>query len=138
MVNLDKWEEIGYGDIEAGDRLRVITRQGSVVNDTQGVAHNHTWNGWVAENAVKFLNHPDYFKPVEGGSRTIYRRKPKPFTFPDNQLAVIKGVRIGYDTVVIWFAKTGSGWVHQSGSEYTEDMIRQYFHNFTVEFEGVK
>lgn len=42
MVNLDKWEEISYADIKTGDKLRIITTQGDVVQESKAVALHRT------------------------------------------------------------------------------------------------
>lgn len=87
MVNLDKWEEINYEDVRVGDKLRVITQQGNVTNDTKGIAHSYvTYHGWRSVDGVTFLSSAGRFNPIPGGSRTIYRRKTKekPFVFPEN------------------------------------------------------
>lgn len=95
MVNLDKWEEINYEDVRAGDKIRVITTQGSVISDTKGVAFAFfSYRGWISQDDVTFLSSPDRFKPIGGGYRTIYRRKAKekPFIFPGKFGEVVSGV----------------------------------------------
>lgn len=77
MVNLEKWEEIEYGKIKRHDTIRCITVQGNVVSDTRGVVDGYSESGIWNEQGIRFVRDPSAFKPVDGGYRTIYRRKPK-------------------------------------------------------------
>lgn len=142
MVNLEKWEEISYSEIKAGDTIRVITKQGPVINDTRGKADTH-WNGWASGNGVKFLSHPDNFEPAKGGFRTIYRRKPKakPFELPENIGAVLKVVHPSGASNHYTF--TGFEWTTLStgirrSSVKLKDEILGRAKSVTVISEGVK
>lgn len=138
MVNLDKWEEIAYGDIKRNDLIRCIIVQGNVIDDVRGKVDWHDGIGVYNDLGVRFITSPEMFKPKSGGQRTIYRRKPKPFTFPTNTTAIIRGQRVGHDSVTVFFVKLHSGWHHESGSIYSKDEIEMYFRNFEVVYKGVK
>jgi hypothetical protein len=141
MVDLDKWEFISFNDIKAGDDLKVIingeneTLKTKTV--TRGTALSEGWKSWYTTGDVRIVADPA--NAAMGFTTEIYRRKHKPaeFKFPTKRFSVIKGQRFGYDGVFISFVKTDTIWYHQSGSDYTEDTIRRYFHDFEVIFEGI-
>lgn len=142
MVNLQKWDFISYKDITEGDDLKVIiTGEKDNLKTktvTRAKALDRGWNAWYADN-IRVVVDPDDSSRDKDFTYEIYRRKPEAvkFEFPTNRLAIVKGQRIGYD-VSVNFVKTDSGWLHQSGSDYTVDTIKQYFHNFTVVFAGLR
>lgn len=144
MVNLDKWEEVQYADIKKGDKVRVITKQGSVTNDTTGKADHSAYSGWASSDGVVFLSNPERFKPIVGGVRTIYRRKPKPFTLPTGLGAVIEAMKVssGSKVKLILADSTTESltWIVDGGSWYTSNEIANdsRFRDLTVLSEGLK
>jgi len=141
MVNLDKWEEITYDDIKKGDKIRSIVTQGNVVNDTKGIAETHSsWGGWYSKDQVKLLTHPEGFHPAGGGGRTIYRRKPKPFVFPEGLGAVVEAThRSGHKYL---FVHSDPSDIHNSwtrgGDWHSESEILDRFTNPVILSKGFK
>jgi hypothetical protein len=143
LVNLDKWEEIGYSDIRKGDRIRVVTQQGNVINDTKGIAHSYVkYHGWQSIDCVTFLSTPDRFKPIGGGYRTIYRRKAKekPFIFPKETGAVIsaKGKLTGHRFNFILSGNQGYVKEHDRDMFYRSSFyLEQYYEDFRLVQAGI-
>lgn len=141
MVNLDKWEEINYEDVRAGDKIRVITTQGSVISDTKGVAFAFfSYRGWISQDDVTLLSSPYRFKPIGGGYRTIYRRKHKvtAFTFPGRFGEVISGVgRVSGERS--GFVHIGRGRYLREGTNVEANVqhLVTYYRDFKLVREGV-
>lgn len=142
MVNLDKWEEISYEDIKIGDKLRIITIQGDVVNESRATAGYETpYSGWYADNHVKFLTRPSEFKPLPGGFRTIYRRKAKPFQLPTGLGAVVEATKNDKfsERTRFVFADPNDkecSWVADGSWHDPDDMLKRY-KDFVVISKGV-
>lgn len=140
MVNLDKWEEIEYADIKQGDKVRIITKQGKLINDVRCVASFVGRSGWNSPDHILFLISPDDFMPLAGGSRKIYRRKPKRkviTTFPENLGAVIEGInRINSEEKrFVWDGKDWSDGFNNFVKHYE---LKEGWHSFVLLSEGVK
>lgn len=138
-VNQKKWDRVeAHEDVRVGDRLKIIETE--KIDKT--LTEVRTYRGRVTDVRCGdfYLSDGtvwDDEDPAPGETVKVYRRKPTDFEFPTSRLAIVKGQRKGWDNISVNFVKTDSGWVHQSGSEYTVSMIEQYFHNFKVIFAGV-
>lgn len=141
-VDLDKWEEITFEDVKKGDKIRVIVTQGEVVSDTKAVAdYLAGYSGWYARGDVNFLSSPGKFSPIPGGSRKIYRRKPKPFELPTGLGAVVEATRNDKfsERTRFVFADPNDkecSWVADGSWHDPDDMLKRY-KDFVVISKGV-
>ena len=139
MVNLDKWEEIPYSHIKRNDLIRCITVQGDVISDTRGIVESYDSRGVWNSKGITFLSDPKRFNPAPGGHRTIYRRKAKPFDFPENVGAVIKGTHKETENTYT-YVFNGDDWNVVGSALLTSEtaFLRAHYKDLVVISEGVK
>jgi hypothetical protein len=144
MVNLNKWEEIKFEDVQEGDIIKSIVwsdtdkfKTRSVCTSKIGV-HSRWGGGFGADNLTILTG-----QLTKDFKRTIYRRKAKakadpPFVFPTAKGAIIAGdgtangevelVNIGAG---LWFSLTNTG-------KYTEKFLSGFLKNLRVVSEGTR
>jgi hypothetical protein len=141
LVNLDKWEEIEFADIRAGDFIRVITVgkrcDFEAVTDARGTVTGQTWGDDWSCNGINLAKKPGSKGP--DFLDTFYRRKPKPFVFPENAGAVIKATHKETESTYtyVW---TGEDWTVFGSSLLSSDtdFLRKNYKDFVLISEGVK
>lgn len=150
MTDPTKWEPISYDDIKEGDRLKVITTADTANLRAKTVTHatvSHlVRNAWYCDN-IRVISDPedkDSIFTVE-----IYRRKPKPFVFPEGFGAMIEGCRksdagphvINKCTSAEFqqFVRCQEGmWRNSKGNGFPEEEILDSFDHLVVLREGVR
>jgi hypothetical protein len=149
MLNPKKWDYIAYGDIKAGDKIKVITTgktpnlaTKTVTTATVGCA---SFDAWYVDN-IRITSDPsnkDSHFMVE-----IYRRKPKtkPFDFPKNFGAIIQVAKsidpesVGHRTIRGngYFVLCQSGmWRNETGEGFNVNELVKFFTGFTLVSTGV-
>lgn len=139
MVNLDKWEEVEFFDVKPGDTVKTVhTHADGTVAIRKGKIHHISPVGnWVSKDD-KMLVVTQRACETWGATREIYRRKAKPFVFPETAGSIIGGTnkvsRGRFD-----FILSEGSWVkinnRLSDSPYTEDQLRHYYTDFEVVFD---
>lgn len=71
------YEKVPYADLEAGDEVILIVKQGSVTHETTGTIDKFGITGAFSAEDVLVVTAPNFFTPINGGERTIYRKIPQ-------------------------------------------------------------
>lgn len=139
MVNLEKWEEVGFFEVKKGDKVKSVHTyaDGTKIVREGRVDHVSVLGSWVSKDE-KVLVVTQRSCEDWGATRTIYRRKPKPFVFPEMAGSIIAGTnkvsRGRFD-----FILSEGSWVKINNrlcdSPYTEDQLRHYYTDFEVVFD---
>lgn len=139
MVNLEKWEEVKFGDVKFNDKLKIVL----VKKSTDTLTTTEVYKGKVTS-----VDHPYFW--INGGcgwedkpsarntTTTIYRRKPEPFAFPHNLGAVIEGKPKHTSGSARRYVRLAGRWVQSDGSVAFEDALTANFENWTVLSKGVE
>lgn len=139
MVNLDKWEEISFGEIKRHDLVRCIVKQGNITKDIRGIVNSYDSRGVRNIDGILFALDPAKLRVVKGRTRTIYRRKPKPFEFPTNTGAVITGIwnRSASKERTTFVLVSEENWISSNSNiPYTVEELRNGATNFILKHEG--
>jgi hypothetical protein len=132
------YEKVPYADLEAGDEVILIVKQGSVTHETTGTIQKFGITGAFSAEDVLVITAPNFFTPVEGGERTIYRKIPE-FDFKAQKPGtLIEGTQrwsSGADRQYIKLSVGSWRSVSDGGMAY-EDALQGNFKDWRVLYEG--
>lgn len=142
MVNLDKWEKLdSFQKINPGDKIRVTKSHadGSYADVTGTAVEFHQTNyveGWNSSGGWRIVSETN-FRTQRDLVQNVYRRLPKPFTFPRGVGAVVQA-QYKEDEGITNFIFDGLLWVRNNGgASSSEGTLRSKFRNFKTLSEGI-
>jgi hypothetical protein len=145
MVNLDKWEEIKFEDIQKGDTVRrIVTDKDGFRMEVRGKAAIYKGDvlggaRWLADTNNNWIIARNSFNSFTALMK-LYRLREE-FTFPTTIGAVIEGDYKNYspgNPAKQRFIFDGRNWVRPGGLRDSIPYLTSVFKNFKVLSEGVK
>lgn len=134
MVNLEKWEKVTFGDLNKGDKImRRSFHDDGTTSVVKGTLERKSMSGaWVSKDAFALVLSSYAFRTE------LYRRKPKPFIFPEDIGAVIQGHWVDTDAEVRLVSAGRQRWTSAASfAVYSEAALRVSLKDLTILSEGV-